>query len=73
MVAKEEPEHDSDDYAENDNTNEQTVLLIQELKHDVFVRFEPFAIWRLECHSHQLILLYDMHQDVIAEHKAVGA
>ena len=73
MVAKKEPEHDRDDYVENTSTNEQTVLLIIELKHDVFVRLKPFTIWCLECHSHQAILLYDMHQYLISKHKAVGA
>ena len=72
MVTKEEPEHKRDDDTENTNTNKQTVLLIQELKHDVFIRFEPFSIRCLECHFHQAILLYDMHQDVITEYQTVG-
>ena len=74
MVTEEDPEHDSNDSAQDDDSNENALILVQVLKDNILVSSELLAgRWILESQIHQAITFDNMHKDVPAGPHAICA
>ena len=52
MIAGEDPEHESDNEAENDHADKCAMLLIKILKDNILIGFISLSIVRSESHLH---------------------